>query len=114
MSYFGSIVNDATRAYCAVNHLPEPPTYGDAHYCQPEDETVEDTALQWLWRCRKSEEAAAEVVSDIELAAYGNFVALAAHLVSDVGPYTDCRKVVNALVDSLEGTLKERAKAKHG
>lgn len=107
MSYFDSIVNDANRAYSALH--PEPPTYGDADYCQPEDETVEDTALAWLWRCRRSEEAARDVLSEIEITEHGNFVALAAHLLSDIGPYSDRTKIVNDLRDALLDTLKKCA-----
>lgn len=109
MSLFGSIVNDATRAYCAANHLPEPPTYGDAHYCQPEDTSAADTAREWISRCRESEDAALDVMSEIEITCHGNFVQKAMHLLADIGPYTDRDRIVNDLQDALLDTLKKCA-----
>lgn len=106
MSLFWNDVANINRAYCAAHHLPEPPTYGDAHYCMPEDTTVEDTALAWLWECRKSEDAARSVMSGIEITEHGDFVAKAMHLLSNVRPSTDRNKLVNELIDSFEGTLK--------
>lgn len=109
MSLFWEDIANINRAYCAAHHLPEPPTYGDAHYCQPEDKTVEDTALAWLWRCRESEDAALEVMSEIEITCHGDFVKKAMHLLSDIGPYTDRNRIVNDLQDALLDTLKKCA-----
>lgn len=122
---FGQLINDANRAYAALNGvsimsdqayenmargayqdttLAMPPASLPPDY--PEDTTAADTAYEWIRRCRESEDAAFDVMTEIEITEHGDFVKKAMHLLSNVGPYTDRNKIVNELAEALDETLK--------
>lgn len=106
MSLLEEIIGNVNHAYCAINRLPIRAS-GEEFICHVEDDTsAEDTALAWMRRCSESEAEAFRVLCEIEITEHGDFVQKALHLLSNVGPYTDRNKLVNELIDSMEGTLK--------
>ena len=114
MNLIEEILGNVNRSYFAMNNLPDttlaaPPARLPPEY--EEDTTAEDTALEWLWRCRKSEADAFEVMTEIEITEHGDFVKKAMHLLSNIGPYSDRNKIVNELADALDDTLKACARA---
>lgn len=133
MNLFGKIAQDVTTSYCAMNGFPHPTKPGVNDFFRKAsevsresrgipvnkyqvgpvvrgDELYDETdsasiAYQWMRRCQLSEDEALSVMSEIEITEHGDFIKKALHLLSSVGLYSDRNKIVNELVESLEGTL---------
>ena len=106
-AYADSIRDYFSRPPYRDTTLAAPPASLPPEY--EEDTTAADTAYEWIRRCRESEEAAFDVMTEIEITEHGDFVKKAMHLLSNVGPYTDRNKIVNELADALDDTLRKCA-----